>query len=327
MGLYWPGGTPLFLVLGRCCSCNGKGGKDDWGFLVGGNSVGPGSVGQVHLRWSISWRFDKLKFTTVPCLGQGLSTSGSLGTGGSCGLVIFNATCWAAPWKSWNNWTTLEEDLLFLAVAREDWGGALSGVCSIVLASWSDNEWKLSGESWIVSTPLAGVDAALGGGQTSGRMGGVLSVAAGVAGSEVEAVVGSSWNMTGTMTSSSSSRLRLSDRLVRLTSGGVGRFRGLILTGGGGGCTMLGTCSWASWMSGVWSWAAWRTCGSWARSCCMAGGGGGTTIGGGGGGGGGGGTAGTSCGGGGWTGCCCCWMRFISSLFLLMILIWAQCCW
>ena len=105
----------------------------------------------------------------------------------------------------------------------------------MVFESWSDREWKLSGESWTVSTPLAEEDAALGRGQTSARRGVVLSMAAGTsAGVEVEARMGSSWKMTGTMTSSSS-RLRLSDRLVRLTSWGVGRLRGLILTGRGGG--------------------------------------------------------------------------------------------
>ena len=60
----------------------------------------------------------------------------------------------------------------------------------------------------------------------------------------MEAVKHTSPKLTGTMISSSSSCSGLSDRLARLTSGGVGRSSGRTLTGGGGGGGIGGTCSW-----------------------------------------------------------------------------------
>ena len=74
----------------------------------------------------------------------------------------------------------------------------------------------------------------LGGIQTSGSMGEVLSsVVAAWAGVPEGLGVGVASKTTGTTMGNSSSKL--SDRLVRLTSGGVGRLRFWSLTGGGGG--------------------------------------------------------------------------------------------
>ena len=73
-------------------------------------------------------------------------------------------------------------------------------------------------------TPLHGVEVELGGSQTSGVIGEVLS-----SGMAVWAVVleglgfGVTSKTTGTTIGCSSSKL--SDKLVRLTSGGVGRLR------------------------------------------------------------------------------------------------------
>ena len=73
-------------------------------------------------------------------------------------------------------------------------------------------------------TPLHGVEAELGGTQTSGVVGEVLCSAVAVLTRVLEEPgLGVSSKMTGTMMGFSSSKL--SDRLVRLTSGGVGRLR------------------------------------------------------------------------------------------------------
>lgn len=73
-------------------------------------------------------------------------------------------------------------------------------------------------------TPLHGVEVELGGTQTSGLMGEVLSSVAAVWTGVPEGLgVGVASKTTGTTIGDSSSKL--SDRLVRLTSGGVGRLR------------------------------------------------------------------------------------------------------
>ena len=48
-------------------------------------------------RWSALATVVWPKSITVPCLGQGLVTSGALGTVGSGGLVMERATVCAAP--------------------------------------------------------------------------------------------------------------------------------------------------------------------------------------------------------------------------------------
>ena len=73
-------------------------------------------------------------------------------------------------------------------------------------------------------TPLHGVEVELGGTQTSGLMGEVLSSVAAVWAGVPEGLgVGVASKTTGTTIGDSSSKL--SDRLVRLTSGGAGRLR------------------------------------------------------------------------------------------------------
>ena len=79
-------GTPRCLVLGLGSGGGGTGGSAEVGSLVGG-SLG----GHVQSRWLNSSTVVWLKSVTVPCLGQGLVTSGALGTGGSAGLVMERA--------------------------------------------------------------------------------------------------------------------------------------------------------------------------------------------------------------------------------------------
>ena len=78
-------------MLGLGSGGGGTGGRDEVGSLVGG-SLG----GHVQSRWSASATVVWPKSITVPCLGQGLVTSGALGTGGSGGLVMDKATACAA---------------------------------------------------------------------------------------------------------------------------------------------------------------------------------------------------------------------------------------
>ncbi len=73
-------------------------------------------------------------------------------------------------------------------------------------------------------TPLHGVEVELGGNQTSGSMGEVLSSVVAAWAVVPEGLgFGVASKTTGTTIGCSSSKL--SDRLVRLTSGGVGRLR------------------------------------------------------------------------------------------------------
>ena len=74
-------------MLGLGSGGGGTGGRDEVGSLLGG-SFG----GHVQSRWLNSSTVVWLKSVTVPCLGQGLVTSGALGTGGSGGLVMERAT-------------------------------------------------------------------------------------------------------------------------------------------------------------------------------------------------------------------------------------------